>query len=89
MLHKQTGRKKGKDNNIEPVCDIKAVLSNSPNVSSNTSKKIVLLYPMGKPMLLHLLRCQGIAVADYSFTLGRLETAASSTFATSGFTLKR
>jgi hypothetical protein len=35
-------------------------------------------------MILHLLRCQGISVAYYSFTLGRLEAAASSTFATSG-----
>jgi len=34
-------------------------------------------------MILHLLRCHGIAVADYSFTPGRLEAAASSTFATS------
>jgi len=36
-------------------------------------------------MILHLLRCQGIAVGDYSFNLGRLEATASSTFATSGF----
>jgi len=38
-------------------------------------------------MILHLLRCQRIAVAYYSFTLGRLEATASSTFATSGLTL--
>jgi hypothetical protein len=36
-------------------------------------------------MIPHLLRCQEIAVANYSFNLGRLEAAASSTFATSGF----
>ena len=29
----------------------------------------------------HLLRCQGLAVADYSFTLGRLEAGVPSTFA--------
>jgi hypothetical protein len=38
----------------------------------------------GKPMILHLLRYQGIAVAYYSFTFGRLEATASSTFVTSG-----
>jgi len=38
----------------------------------------------GKPMAPHLLRCQGIAVGDYSFTLGRLEAGAPSTFAHSG-----
>ena len=36
-------------------------------------------------MILHLLRCQGFAVPDYGFTLGRLESEASSTFATSGY----
>ncbi len=35
-------------------------------------------------MIPHLLRCQGFAVNDYSFTLERLESAASSTFATLG-----
>jgi len=38
-------------------------------------------------MALHLLRCQGFAVTDYSVTLGRLEAAASSTFATSGYSV--
>ena len=28
----------------------------------------------------HLLRCQGLAVDDYSFTLGRLKAGATSTF---------
>jgi len=32
----------------------------------------------------HLLRCQWIAVDDYSFTLGRLEAGAPSTFAQLG-----
>jgi hypothetical protein len=31
------------------------------------------VYPSGKSMPLHLLRCQGLAVDDYSFALGRLE----------------
>lgn len=35
----------------------------------------------------HLLRCQGIAVGNYSFTLGRLEAGAPSTFAQLGFHL--
>jgi hypothetical protein len=39
---------------------------------------------MGKPMIPHLLRCQEFAVARYSFTLGRLGFAASSTFAALG-----
>ena len=38
------------------------------------------VYPLGKPMPPHLLRCQGIAVGNYSFTLGRLEAGAPSTF---------
>jgi hypothetical protein len=32
-------------------------------------------------MIPHLLRCQGFAVVYYGFTLGRLESGASSTFA--------
>ena len=32
----------------------------------------------------HLLRCQGLAVGDYSFTLGRLEAGVPSTFAQLG-----
>jgi hypothetical protein len=39
------------------------------------------VYPAGKPMPSHLLRCQGLAVEDYSFALGRLEAGVSSTFA--------
>ena len=47
------------------------------------------VYPLGKLMILHLpadagscdLLCQRFAVAYYSFTLGRLGSAASSTFA--------
>ena len=33
----------------------------------------------------HLLRCQGIAVDNYSFTLGRLEAGAPLTFAQLGY----
>jgi len=36
-------------------------------------------------MIPHLLRCQGNAVNDDSFTLGRIESAAPSAFSTSGF----
>ena len=36
-------------------------------------------------MMPHFLRCQGFAVDNYSVDLGRLETAASSTFAALGF----
>jgi len=43
------------------------------------------VYPSGKPMIPHLLRCRGFAVNDYSFTLGRLGYGASSTFAQSGW----
>jgi len=42
------------------------------------------VYPSGKPRILHLLRCRGFAVDDYSFTLGRLGSEASSTFAQLG-----
>ena len=41
--------------------------------------------PSGKPMPPHLLRCQGLAVGDYSFALGRLEAGAPSTFAQLGY----
>jgi len=36
-------------------------------------------------MLPHLLRCQGFAGNDYSFTLGSLEAGAPSTFAQLGY----
>ena len=42
------------------------------------------VYPSGKPMSPHPLRCQGLAVDDYSFTLGRLKAGATSTFAQLG-----
>jgi hypothetical protein len=47
-------------------------------------KKSHLVYLSGKPMILLLLRCRGLAVAYYSFALGRLESGASSTFAQLG-----
>ena len=42
------------------------------------------VYPSGKPMIPHLLRCQGLAVVYYDFALGRLESGAPSTFAQLG-----
>ena len=42
------------------------------------------VYPPGKPRILHLPRCQGLAVAYYNFTLGRLGATAFSAFATLG-----
>jgi len=48
-------------------------------------KSFHFVYPSGKPMPPHLLRCQGLAVDDYSFTLGRLKAGATSTFAQLGF----
>jgi len=43
-----------------------------------------IVYPSGKPRMLYLLRCQGLAVKCYSFTLGRLGATAFLTFATMG-----
>jgi hypothetical protein len=37
----------------------------------------------------HLLRCQGLAVDNYSFALGRLEAGATSAFAQLGLWSKR
>jgi hypothetical protein len=31
------------------------------------------VYPLGKPMITHLLRCQGFAVAYYGFALDALD----------------
>jgi hypothetical protein len=41
--------------------------------------------PFGKADATQLLRCQGLAVDDYSFALGRLEAGATSTFAQLGY----
>jgi hypothetical protein len=58
---------------------------NQSEGKSKSLKEIChVFYPPGNPMIPHLLRCQGFAVAYYSFTLGRLGSAASSTFATLG-----
>jgi len=48
-------------------------------------KPLYFVYPAGKPMIPHLLRCQGLAVNNYGFTLGRLESGAPSTFAQLGY----
>jgi hypothetical protein len=45
------------------------------------------VYPPGKPMIPHLLRCQGLAVDYYGFAPGRLGSGASSTFAPLGWEL--
>jgi hypothetical protein len=50
-------------------------------------KNFHFVYPSGKPMSLHLLCCQGLAVANYSFALGRLEAGAPSTFAQLGLNI--
>jgi hypothetical protein len=56
----------------------------SINELSFLTKPFHFVYPSGKPMSPHLLRCQGLAVDDYSFALGRLEAGATSTFAQLG-----
>jgi len=40
-------------------------------------------------MIPYLLRCRGFAIDDYSFTLGRLGSGASSAFAQLGYNLNR
>jgi hypothetical protein len=36
--------------------------------ASDIQKTSHVVYPLGKPMIQHLLRCQGIGVNDYSLT---------------------
>ncbi len=48
-------------------------------------KNSYFVYLSGKPIIPHFLRCRGLAVADYSFALGRLGSGASSAFAHLGF----
>ncbi len=84
-LHNQQYEDYQKYYDIELFCEIRAASSNSLNnkrYNQQINRSVVL--PKGKPRILHLLRCQGIAVNDYNFNLGRLEATASSTFATSG-----
>jgi hypothetical protein len=38
-----------------------------------TTKNSHVIYPMGKPRMPNLVRCQGFAVEDYSFTLDALD----------------
>lgn len=49
-----------------------------------TEKMALIVYRKGKPKIPHRPRCQGFAVGYYSFTLGRLGSAAFSTFPTLG-----
>ena len=58
-------------------------------MSYRVKKLFHFVCPLGKPMPPHLLRCQGIAVDDYRFALGRLEARAPSTFAQQGTTLNK
>ena len=51
----------------------------------NLRKTLHFVYPSGKPMAPNLQRCQGLAVANYSFALGRLEAEIPSTFAHLGY----
>ena len=69
---------------------LKIKIANYVNQTNNSSfteemnfvyLKFHFIYPTGKPTAPHLLRCQGFAVGNYSFTLGRLEAGAPSTFA--------
>jgi len=39
----------------------------------NLEKALHFVYPAGKPMIPHLLRCQGFGVDDYSQTLDALQ----------------
>jgi hypothetical protein len=39
----------------------------------NLEKTLHFVYPAGKPMIPHLLRCQGFGVDDYSQTLDALQ----------------
>jgi hypothetical protein len=74
-----------KSNNSKAFSFMDTIPWNRPKVKSKSLKENChVFYPPGKSMIPHLFRCQGFAVAYYSFTLGRLRSAASSTFATSG-----
>jgi len=75
---------KRKNNKVFNFMD--AIFRNQPKVKFKPLRKIChVFYPPGKPKIPHLLRCQGFAVNYYSFALGRLGSAASSTFATARF----
>jgi hypothetical protein len=52
--------------------------------SRDTIENHLFVYPSGKLIILHLLRCQGLAIVYYGFTLGRLGATAFSAFATMG-----
>jgi hypothetical protein len=45
------------------------------------------VYPSGKPMIPHLLSCQGLAADDYGFALGGLRSGASQAFTPLGYNI--
>ena len=62
-------------------------LESNPNEFQNFNKIDMCFYPMGKPSMPHILRCQGFAVVHYSCALGRLGSVSFSPFATLGFSM--
>lgn len=50
-LHKQQGEGYQKDDHIVLFCDIKALLSNSLNMTSTAGKKVVLLFTLQESRL--------------------------------------
>jgi hypothetical protein len=54
-------------------------------IQKTRKRAMLFTLPAFSGMILHLLRCQGFGVANYSFTLGRLGSTVPSTFATLGF----
>jgi hypothetical protein len=60
------------------------ILEFTARAIQKTWKNSHVVYLGGKPMIQHLLRCQGLGVAYYGLTLGRLGFAVPSAFATLG-----
>ena len=91
MLHKQDCGSLNKHHYIKLLHNRQGLSNDFTYVGVQepfSSRRVV--YPVGKPIIPHLLRCQGFGVAHYSLTLslskGRLASAASSAFAALGFT---
>jgi hypothetical protein len=49
------------------------ILEFTPSDILKTLKNSHVIYPKGKPRILHLLRCQRFAVSSYGFTFGALD----------------
>jgi hypothetical protein len=72
MLHKQHDKRISKAI-IAIACGLYCAMAWSPLwVIQKTRKNSHVVYPSGKPMIQHLLRCQGFGVNDYSLTHGAL-----------------